>query len=64
VLLVVVIAGILSRSSWVKTDLNWLFSASALPKLSEMGDPLTVIVEIVCRAVPIIGSAIISAVDM
>ena len=40
VLLVVVIAGILSRSSWVKTELNWLF------KLSEMGDPLTVIVEI------------------
>ena len=46
VLLVVVMAGILSRSSWVKTDLNW-FSASALPKLSETGDPLTVIVEIV-----------------
>jgi len=47
VLLVVAIAGILSRYLWVKTDLNWLFGASALPKLSEMGDPLTVIVEIV-----------------
>ena len=32
------VAGMLSRSSWVKSDLNWLFSASLL-KVSERGIP-------------------------